>query len=270
MSLVFSPATPSPHPRSFSPPLPTAIMSVMHQPVVGRPVPRKEGRDKVTGRARYVDDLHSPACSTARPCAAPPRAAASAASASTPAFPGTNSPIVTAKDIPGENDVALIHDQPYLAATSSTIPKSRSCCSRIPTNTWSKKPAAASTSTSSRSRQSSPSKIRSRKGDRWGDDNIFKTFLVEKGDVDAVWAAAALIVEGEYSHRRAGAALHRDQRHDRRRQSRRRRHGLGLAAVPVLRPQGAAEALRACRRKRSASSRRRPAAASAARKNIRR
>ena len=28
--------------------------------LVGRPVPRKEGREKVTGRARYVDDLSFP------------------------------------------------------------------------------------------------------------------------------------------------------------------------------------------------------------------
>src|SRR5260370_35608169 len=32
----------------------------------------------------------------------------------------------------------------------------------------------------------------------WGTDNIFKNYLVEKGDVDTVWREAALIVEGEY------------------------------------------------------------------------
>ncbi len=32
----------------------------------------------------------------------------------------------------------------------------------------------------------------------WGEDNIFKSFLVEKGDVDAVWGEADFIVEGEY------------------------------------------------------------------------
>ena len=43
----------------------------------------------------------------------------------------------------------------------------------------------------------------------WGADNTFKTYLIEKGDVDSVWEKADYIVEGEYSHRRAGAALHR-------------------------------------------------------------
>jgi len=32
----------------------------------------------------------------------------------------------------------------------------------------------------------------------WGADNTFKRYLVEKGDVDAVWKEAAHIVEGEY------------------------------------------------------------------------
>ena len=33
----------------------------------------------------------------------------------------------------------------------------------------------------------------------WGDDNVFKRYLMNKGDVDGVWAGAAHIVEGEYS-----------------------------------------------------------------------
>ena len=33
----------------------------------------------------------------------------------------------------------------------------------------------------------------------WGADNTFKTFLVEKGDVDSIWETATHIVEGEYS-----------------------------------------------------------------------
>src|SRR4030095_4599729 len=32
----------------------------------------------------------------------------------------------------------------------------------------------------------------------WGDDNVFKKFLVEKGNVDEVWSSADFIVEGDY------------------------------------------------------------------------
>ena len=39
----------------------------------------------------------------------------------------------------------------------------------------------------------------------WGADNILKSFLLEKGDVDSAWATAAHIVEGEY---RTGAQEH--------------------------------------------------------------
>ena len=34
----------------------------------------------------------------------------------------------------------------------------------------------------------------------WGDDNVFKSYVMEKGDVDAAFAQPEiLIVEGEYS-----------------------------------------------------------------------
>ena len=32
----------------------------------------------------------------------------------------------------------------------------------------------------------------------WGEDNVFKRFLVDKGNVDEVWADADFIIEGEY------------------------------------------------------------------------
>jgi CO/xanthine dehydrogenase Mo-binding subunit len=39
----------------------------------------------------------------------------------------------------------------------------------------------------------------------WGTDNLMKSFLLEKGDVDSVWTTAAHIIEGEY---RTGAQEH--------------------------------------------------------------
>ncbi len=39
----------------------------------------------------------------------------------------------------------------------------------------------------------------------WGEDNVLKSFLLQKGDVDAAWSSAAHIVEGEY---RTGAQEH--------------------------------------------------------------
>src|SRR2546430_12223675 len=89
----------------------------MGEHVVGTPVPRKEGRDKVTGKALYVDDkvlpgmLHGATVRT--PCARGRIRNISFL----PEIPWDEFTIVTAKDIPGQNVVALIvDDQPYLAA----------------------------------------------------------------------------------------------------------------------------------------------------------
>src|SRR5713101_2323281 len=88
----------------------------METRLIGKSVPRKEGRDKVTGRARYVDDLTFPnmihgvavRSSVPRGCIRGIRFEGS--------IPWTEFTIVTAKDIPAKNCVALlIEDQPCLA-----------------------------------------------------------------------------------------------------------------------------------------------------------
>ncbi|HEY3103839.1 MAG TPA: hypothetical protein VGJ69_09610, partial [Pyrinomonadaceae bacterium] len=94
--------------------------------LVGKPVPRKEGRKKVTGAALYVDDLKFDGMLhgvTVR--SSIPRGRIKSISFDQPPateggsdrhIPWNEFTIVTAKDIPGENYVALIlNDQPYLA-----------------------------------------------------------------------------------------------------------------------------------------------------------
>src|SRR5438876_10311128 len=84
--------------------------------LVGKPIPRKEGRKKVTGQALYVDDLTFPGMLhgvTVR--SSIPRGRIKNISFEGD-IPWDEFVIVTAKDIPGENYVALIlNDQPYLA-----------------------------------------------------------------------------------------------------------------------------------------------------------
>ena len=165
-------------------------------------VPRREGRAKVTGQARYVDD------SAARHAArrdGPQRRAARAHPGIDfdPAIPWDEFIIVTAADIPGANRVALIlDDQPYLAADVINHPeepvvllahRDRQRCS--------KRRAGTSRSTSSRSRRvfTIDEALAARARSIWGTDNIFKTYIVARGDVDAAFAArGASIVEGEY------------------------------------------------------------------------
>src|SRR6185295_18939221 len=95
--------------------------------LVGKSIPRKEGRKKVTGQALYVDDLkfdgmlHGVTVRSSVPRGRiknitfdnPP----AHAGGSDRSIPWDEFTIVTANDIPGENYVALIlNDQPYLAA----------------------------------------------------------------------------------------------------------------------------------------------------------
>src|SRR5260370_42543861 len=88
----------------------------MEKQLIGKSVPRKEGRKKVTGQALYVDDLTFPEMihgATVRSPAARGRIREIAFEGDVPWDEFT---IVTAKDIPGANYVALIlNDQPYLA-----------------------------------------------------------------------------------------------------------------------------------------------------------
>src|SRR5688572_1760130 len=84
---------------------------------IGKPFPRKEGRKKVTGQALYIDDLTFPGMlhgATVRSPAARGRIKNISFEGD---IPWDEFTIVTAKDIPGANYVALIlTDQPYLAA----------------------------------------------------------------------------------------------------------------------------------------------------------
>src|SRR5512132_1084242 len=83
---------------------------------IGRSVVRKEGRAKVTGQSRYVDDLFLPGMLhgvTVRSDV--PRGLIKAIHYGG-GIPWDEFTIVTAADIPGANVVALItDDQPYLA-----------------------------------------------------------------------------------------------------------------------------------------------------------
>ena len=86
-----------------------------NDPIVGVSVPRKEGRDKVTGRALYVDDMTLPDMlygATVR--SQIPRGSIKKITFG-PAIAWDEFVVVTAKDIPGKNVIALIaEDQPCL------------------------------------------------------------------------------------------------------------------------------------------------------------
>jgi CO/xanthine dehydrogenase Mo-binding subunit len=91
---------------------------IQEQPgVVGRSPPRKDGADKVTGRARYLDDLSFPDQLWGRTVRSQVPHGKIRAIVWDPAFDWADIVRVTAADIPGDNVVHLIEDdQPMLAS----------------------------------------------------------------------------------------------------------------------------------------------------------
>jgi CO/xanthine dehydrogenase Mo-binding subunit len=169
---------------------------------IGKPVPRKEGRAKVTGAARYVDDLDAPDMlhgATVRSTV--PRARVTGITFGE-GVPWEEFTVVTAKDIPGANYVALIlNDQPYLAdgvvnhaeepilllahEDKYLLEEARR---RVHVE-YEPLPAVFTIEDSLACKEIV-----------WGEDNVFKSFLVEKGNVDEVPDDPDLIVvEGEYT-----------------------------------------------------------------------
>jgi CO/xanthine dehydrogenase Mo-binding subunit len=90
--------------------------------VVGRSVPRREGADKVTGRARYTDDITVAGAWYGRTIRSTIARGAIRSITLDPAFDWSRVVVVTADDIPGDNVVQLIRDdQPVLAPKGGEI-----------------------------------------------------------------------------------------------------------------------------------------------------
>ena len=170
------------------------------QHIVGTAVPRKEGWDKVTGAARYVDDMVLPGMLFG----ATVRSSVARGKITKISF-GTNVDwsefvVVTAKDIPGKNCIALIlDDQPCLAAkTVNHQEEPILLLAHADRHKLRKAVEAVSIEYETLPAVHSIEESERQATIIWGRDNILKSFLVEKGDVDAVWKDAAHIVEGEY------------------------------------------------------------------------
>ena len=167
---------------------------------IGKSFPRKEGRKKVTGAALYVDDLSFPEMLHGATVRSPAARGKIKNISFEGDLPWDEFTIVTAKDIPGANYVALIlNDQPYLAADFVNHPeepvvllahKDKYLVEEARRNVRieiEEQPPIFTLADSL-----------AQKEIIWGNDNVFKKFLVDKGNVDEAWSSADFIVEGEY------------------------------------------------------------------------
>jgi CO/xanthine dehydrogenase Mo-binding subunit len=192
-------------------PFGTAASATMSTPtttrIVGASVPRKEGVDKLLGRACYVDDIDRDGMwhgATVR--SSIPRGLIRSI-AFDRRIDWSEFAIVTAADIPGENCIQLIvADQPCLADGKVNHCEEAILLLAHPD----KHKLREAVSAVQIEYEPLPPIFTIEESERqdvvvWGADNLLKSFLLEKGDVDSAWARAAHIIEGEY---RTGAQEH--------------------------------------------------------------
>lgn len=160
---------------------------------VGRSLPRVEGVEKVTGRARYVDDLVFPSllhAKTIRTTLPHSRFQVTL----DPSFDWSRFTVVDARDIPGKNTIALIQDdQPCLAWEESQhaeeavlllAHEDREALEEAAAHVRidAEPLPAVLTLDEAIAKQS----------------RVFKRILIEKGDLDEGFRGAARVVEGTY------------------------------------------------------------------------
>jgi len=167
---------------------------------VGRSVVRKEGRAKVTGQAMYVDDVSPAGLLHGVTVRSPIARGRITAIRFDPAIPWDEFVVVTAADIPGSNVVKLIlEDQPYLAR--DVVNHREEPVALI---------AHKDRARADEARRHVTIEIEplppvftiddalARREIVWGADNLFKSYGVQKGDVDAAFAGDVIVVDGEY------------------------------------------------------------------------
>ena len=175
----------------------------MQHRIIGTNVLRKEGPAKLMGAARYIDDITPPNLwhgATVRSTI--PRGRITSITYP-PTIAWDEFTIVTADDIPGRNMVTMfLEDQPVLAKDRVNHPDEPILLLAHPNRerlaeavaavqiTYAPEPAIFTIADSI-----------AKETIIWGDEsnaNTFKTFHLERGEVDAAFAAADFIVEGEY------------------------------------------------------------------------
>ncbi|HKH70982.1 MAG TPA: xanthine dehydrogenase family protein molybdopterin-binding subunit [Vicinamibacterales bacterium] len=154
--------------------------------VVGRNVLRKEGHQKVTGLAQYIDDIRFEGALYVRTIRSTVPAGEIADIRYN--FDRTGFTIVDHLDIQGRNIVALIdEDQPSLAATDV-----RHVAEPIVLLAHSDRTRLAAAEVAITYRDATPN------FDPERSDLLFKSIAIDKGQLDRGMAEADLIVEGEY------------------------------------------------------------------------
>ncbi|HEY7820500.1 MAG TPA: molybdopterin cofactor-binding domain-containing protein, partial [Vicinamibacteria bacterium] len=160
---------------------------------VGTSSRRKEGPEKLTGEARYIDDYPLPGAIHGVTLRSPIARGVLREVRFDPAFDWRSVVVATASDLPGENAVALIEkDQPLLADRElrhreepilvlghPDRAKAYEALRRVELVCEEEKPVLAMEAA-------------------LANGDVFKRFEILKGDIEAGLREAAVVVEGEY------------------------------------------------------------------------
>ncbi len=173
----------------------------MESRIVGQSVRRKEVFGKLTGTAKYVDDLRVPGMLHGVTIRSTVPRGRIQSIVFQPGVPWEEFVVVTSDDIPGMNVVSLINDdQPYLA--SKVVNHQHEPILLIAHEDRDLLTRARELIRIAYEPLPAVFDIDEALGQNaliWGDDNVIKRYLMNKGDVDSAWTEAAHIIEGEYS-----------------------------------------------------------------------
>src|SRR5690349_3783336 len=153
---------------------------------------RREGPAKLTGTALYTDDIVVPGAWYGATIRSTDAHATYEALELDPSFDWTKVVVVTADDIPGENIVSSIkNDQPILVPIGGEILHHAEPLALI---------AAPDKATLREARRRAKPRTTKLPAvfDPDASDHVFAAYAIDRGDPDAAFAAADVILEGEY------------------------------------------------------------------------
>jgi CO/xanthine dehydrogenase Mo-binding subunit len=157
-------------------------------PPVGQSVPRVDGVAKVTGRARYLDDLDAPGAWHGATVRSTVAHGVLEAIDLDPGFDWSRVVVVTAADIPGLNTIRLIEDdQPALVRVGAEVMHVDEAIALVAAPT---KALAAAAAAAVKPRITTLPTVftvedsLAAKTRLYGADNVFKQFVIRKGHTD--------------------------------------------------------------------------------------
>jgi CO/xanthine dehydrogenase Mo-binding subunit/aerobic-type carbon monoxide dehydrogenase small subunit (CoxS/CutS family) len=200
-----------PQPLDSGPEQPSHLQTVvanhqfdLHRPIIGGHMLRTDSIPKVTGAARYVEDMVMPGMLHGAVLRSPHH---HARLTSLSIEPGARAPgvvaVLTAADIPGENGLGdYSQEEPVLCPVGATVRMRGAPVALVVAETH--EAAKAGATGVAVEYQALPhvfepeEALRSGAPHIAGRDNILTSYAVKHGDLDAIFGASAAIVEEEY------------------------------------------------------------------------